>query len=82
MRKKIWKFWAEFVENKGEYENNTWKKNIKRYTRKEKGKWKTLIVKEKKTRVSKCTKDILQLQVLFVSILPCLNLTIISSGLI
>ena len=48
MRKKIWKFWAEFVENKGEYENNTWKKNIKRYTRKEKGKWKTLIVKEKK----------------------------------
>ena len=57
-------------------------KNIKRYTRKENGKWKTFIVKEKKSWVSKCTKDIVQLQVQFVSILPCLNLTIISSGLI
>ena len=38
--------------------------------------------KKKNSRVSKCTKDIVQLQVQFVSILPCLNLTIISSGLI
>ena len=77
---KFWKICADFVDSK--YENNTWEKNIKRYTRKENGKWKTFIVKEKKSWVSKCTKDIVQLQVQFVSILPCLNLTIISSGLI
>ena len=57
-------------------------KNIKGYIRKENGKWKTFIVKEKNSWVSKCTKDIVQLQVQFVSILPCLNVTIISSGLI
>ena len=40
------------------------------------------IVKEKKSWVSKCPKDIVPLQVQFVSILQSLNLTIISSGLI
>ena len=52
------------------------KKNIKRYTRKENGKRKTFIVKDKKSlSISKCTIKILfQLQVQFVSILQCLNL--------
>ena len=72
MRKKLHllKILRDFVDSK--YENSTWKKTINRYTRKENGKWETFIVKEKKSWVSKCTKDIVQCQ--FVSILPCLNL--------
>ena len=68
MRKKLHllKILRDFVDSK--YENSTWKKTINRYTRKENGKWETFIVKEKKSWVSKCTKDILQLQVQFVSI--------------
>ena len=74
MRKKLHllKILRDFVDSK--YENNIWKKTINRYTRKENGKWKTFIEEEKKSWISKCTKDIVQLQVQFVSILPCLNL--------
>ena len=51
MRKKLHllKILRDFVDSK--YENNTWKKTINRYTRKENGKWKTFIVEEK----SKCS---------------------------
>ena len=50
--------------------------------KKRKWKMKDIHCEGKNSQVSKCTKDIVQLQVQFVSILPCLNLTIISSGLI
>ena len=64
---KIWKFWADFVDNK--YENNIWRKKHQKIHKKRKWKMKDIHCKREKSWLSKWTKDILQLQVQFVSIL-------------
>ena len=55
-------------------------KDLKRYLRKEKEEnERHLLYRRKSPRVSKCTKNCAEL-VQFATVLPCLNVNIISSG--